>query len=433
MRIRQLFPILLTALAISFVSCKKEGSGAPSVPTNGTATPVGIPTGQAVSKVINADGGTLSSPDNGITVTIPAGAVSSVTTFSVQPITNTAPNGIGNGYKLMPEGTHFNKPVTISFHYTDQMISGTQPELLNIAYQGSDNIWRASPKMTLDKANKIISVASSHFSDWGVFRALHMNYNLQGKSGLDFNEHLPVTVSQITEIAVKDEDSEPGEYELALMDQSSTTSSSKISWSLENTNSGSIQNSSSYTCTYIAPSSMPSPNPVVIDATVTNVQLPSGVVSSLKISTSIPIVQTYFTLEIDNVPVLNAPNPVVNVTDIMLISATDPQNSSNHISLELNGVGTGVYSYSPINSAGTSTSVFGFLNGTNYVSQWVDCRGNEQVSTGTINITKMDAQKGGVVEGEVNGFLLPNASTNFPCAPFATVPVHGTFVARRLN
>src|SRR5204863_9094362 len=61
----------------------QTGSGDPPEPS-----PVGVPAGDVVSASLGAAGGTASSADGRISVTIPAGALSADTPIGIQPITN---------------------------------------------------------------------------------------------------------------------------------------------------------------------------------------------------------------------------------------------------------------------------------------------------------------------------------------------------------
>jgi hypothetical protein len=125
-----------------FESCTKDPV---TIPVTGKVTPfptpVGQPTGNAVSKQIGAAGGSLSSANGRVTLTIPAGALSANTTISIQPVENTAPNGIGESYDFLPNGQQFAKPVTVTLKYTDADLAGTAPEVLQFGFQNAQNAW----------------------------------------------------------------------------------------------------------------------------------------------------------------------------------------------------------------------------------------------------------------------------------------------------
>jgi hypothetical protein len=107
------------------------------------ATEVGTPVGDKVSKEIGPAGGTLISPDGRITLTVPPNAVSEATSFSMQPISNTAVNGMGLGYRLEPSGKTFNVPLQIAVRYDEKDMEGTFAEALTLAYQDEKGAWHS--------------------------------------------------------------------------------------------------------------------------------------------------------------------------------------------------------------------------------------------------------------------------------------------------
>lgn len=167
-------PVMLLPLCLfASIACKKGSSpslGSGSDNPVPAITAVGTPVGSPVTKNVDASGGSLASPDGKLVLSIPAGALSASTAISIQPVTNTAPGGIGSAYQLLPEGTKFNKAVTITFHYTDSDANGSLPYFLYIAYQDSANAWEADLKQrNLDTVAKTVSITSTHFSIWSAF------------------------------------------------------------------------------------------------------------------------------------------------------------------------------------------------------------------------------------------------------------------------
>ncbi|MDP4218042.1 MAG: hypothetical protein Q8927_17705 [Bacteroidota bacterium] len=166
-------PFLLVCLSLSvMISCKKGASTPDSslatFVTNGqpaTTTPVGVPVGSPVSKMIGAAGGVLYSPDSLLKLTIPAGALSANTNISIQPVTNSMPKGIGLAYDLKPNGTKFAVPATISFHYSPDSVDNSFPYFLNIAYQDSSRAWRTDMvNRYFDTTAHTLSLDISHFT-----------------------------------------------------------------------------------------------------------------------------------------------------------------------------------------------------------------------------------------------------------------------------
>lgn len=189
--------VIVSTFILLLGSCSKIKPDLPAVVTppptpqsGGLVSPVGVPAGNAVTKTIGSGGGNISSADGRFTVTIPAGALSSDKTISVQPITNTNVAGAGVAYRTLPDGELFAKPVTLTFHYTDEDTSGSFIEAMGVAYQDSKGIWQGSGG-SIDKVNKTFSVTTTHFTDWALFKYLEL---VPGSGSLDFNESISLAV-----------------------------------------------------------------------------------------------------------------------------------------------------------------------------------------------------------------------------------------------
>jgi hypothetical protein len=128
------------------------------------ATEIGTPVGDKVTRDIGPEGGTLSSPDGRLTLTVPQGAVNEKVAFSIQPGTNKFGNGLGLAYKLEPEGRTFTTRLNISIHYDDHDLEGTFPEALSLAYQDAKGSWHMRKYVDLDKDQKTLTVSTTHFS-----------------------------------------------------------------------------------------------------------------------------------------------------------------------------------------------------------------------------------------------------------------------------
>jgi hypothetical protein len=144
------------------VSC--TNNAAPATTAVGTPLPAA-----PSSQVIDSTGGSITSGDGRLTVTVPAGAVAGATTFTIQPITNQAPGGVGNAYRLGPDGQTFSTPVSISLHYSSADLAGTGTDVLSLAYQDAQGRWAVYKSVTLDTTGQTLMVSSGHFSDWALF------------------------------------------------------------------------------------------------------------------------------------------------------------------------------------------------------------------------------------------------------------------------
>lgn len=168
---------LLCLCLLALSTCKKSNpsSSDGSLPTGVDnhqlpgPTGVGTPVGGASSKIIGAAGGVLYSPDSVVKLTIPAGALSSNTNISIQPVTNQLPGGLGLGYDLLPNGTHFGMRATVTFHYTSDEVSDNYPYFLNIAYQDSNYVWKGDlSHCVYDTVAKTVRLDISHFTIFGI-------------------------------------------------------------------------------------------------------------------------------------------------------------------------------------------------------------------------------------------------------------------------
>lgn len=156
-------PILI--LIVAAFGCKRK-SGAKDAEVVYAATEIGTPVGDKITKQIGAAGGTLSSRDGRLTLTVPPNAVSEATAFAIQPITNKMENGLGSGYRFEPDGRVFANALQLTFHYADQDLEGTVPEALSIAYQDNKGSWHAPSAKKLDESAKTLTISTTHFTDF---------------------------------------------------------------------------------------------------------------------------------------------------------------------------------------------------------------------------------------------------------------------------
>ncbi len=235
------------------------------VPTYAPA-PKGDPQGTATTQMIDASGGSVTSADGRITLNIPAGALGTATTLSIQPITNTTPNGIGLGYRLQPEGTNFGVPVNLTFH-----LSATEALALSstfVATQHADGIWYSQLNQQRDSTAQTVGVSTSHFSDWSLAETARLDpaeVRVKTGSGTDFKATILIAGDQ------GDLANPSGGDELALPMPASpadTIDGEKI-WSVNNIEGGNaavgqIKDPGAFT----APAQVPTPNAVTVSLTI---------------------------------------------------------------------------------------------------------------------------------------------------------------------
>jgi hypothetical protein len=159
--------VLMLALSILFITCSDDAPTS-QTPTTGTPTTVGVSAGAKSEGTIGSAGGTLLSSDGVLKLVVPAGALASETSISIEPITNTAPGGIGKGYRLLPAGLAFAQPATLMIGLGS---SATTSPGAAIAWQGSDRIWQGMISGSqVDTVLRVVSAAITHFTDFAPYR-----------------------------------------------------------------------------------------------------------------------------------------------------------------------------------------------------------------------------------------------------------------------
>ncbi len=147
----------------------------PTAPGTGAITPVGTPEGPVQTASIGPAGGTIQSADQRLTISIPAGALTESKTISIQPIGNHCPAGAGKAFRLTPHGLTFAKAARITFQYSEHDVNSSAPEALQVAYQTDKGHWQAPVVKGLDTTSHAITVETTHFSDWALFKRIFIN------------------------------------------------------------------------------------------------------------------------------------------------------------------------------------------------------------------------------------------------------------------
>ncbi len=140
--------------------------------------------------VIGSAGGTVTSSDGKVVITIPAGALSADTQISIR--INTASGSLGTPYTFAPEGITFNKPVTVTISYADADIpDGASDDSILLAKQYNGYFWRALAHSMVDSNAKTVSAQVIGFSTYGLTIG---PYSAQ----LDGTQQVPATTSSAT-------------------------------------------------------------------------------------------------------------------------------------------------------------------------------------------------------------------------------------------
>jgi hypothetical protein len=164
----------VAALPLAAIGCGGDRAAGPGKHTPPQTTAVGTSTGSAASQTIGPTGGSLTSGDGQLRVTIPAGALAAATNVTIEPITALAPWALGPAYRLGPAGLEFATPVSIAFHYDESQLVGTTPQLLWIVSQDSTGAWPYASAVVLDTTAKVLTAQSTHFSDWSIIEGMQI-------------------------------------------------------------------------------------------------------------------------------------------------------------------------------------------------------------------------------------------------------------------
>lgn len=412
--------IMMAALAcvlIFIFSCKKESSPQETDPVKpvGVATEVGVPDGSPVSKkTIDANGGSLTSNDGRIKITIPAGALSTAQEISIQPISNKNPLGIQEAYRLEPHGVQFSKAVTIEFSYNDDQVKNSIPEALGIAYQDEKGIWQAQGGTVLDKASKKIKVTTNHFSDWSVFESFYL---IASGTVVPVNGTIQLEVFTTEDLLVP---LTAGE-EVPMGKKVSMAASRVKEWKLAG--AGNLQ-SSGANATYKAPPNVPgAPNPVAVSVKIDLKQR-----GTFLLVRHIEVAEDDGEIEVrvaGNGWVKKTASPVVRAPDgTYMIGDSDGDTQGSYVLIMWQG-GLGTHTYkSPYVNIGTH--VHYLVTGIdNYTCSYISGADELVASGGGVTITSM-----GEDDGFIKGTFVISPAGHGPGLK-STIEVEGKFRVRK--
>ncbi|GAB3335879.1 hypothetical protein GCM10027299_45310 [Larkinella ripae] len=290
-------------LAMSLTACKHdqdlvnpENPDEPGIELpdeSGTETKVGQPKGNATSKTIGPEGGTIATADGKATLTLPAGALDKATSITIQPITNENPHGLGQAYRFSPEGLKFSKPATLTFQYDAAKMTSERAENFGVACQRDNKVWYDIAGSSVNTSRHEISVPMEHFSDWTPYELAQFDFAVitsgigQGFS-LQPGQSVDLYAGLLTYNAnyPKDAKEKPLKQARGFGEN----------WKL--IGEGTLKDRSEG-ATYTAPARVPKQNPVLV---TTELTFP-GKKFKLMLSQKIYIgLETYFDLSVNNFP-----------------------------------------------------------------------------------------------------------------------------------
>jgi len=411
------FFLLIGFVALG-VSCKKSHTDMPGKPAEPIKTPLGQPIGTATKVTIGAEGGVIAIPDQCISLKVPAGAVDTDTEFSIQEVVPNAAVNTGRLFRILPEGITLKKPVEITFHYTDADMDGSSEDYFYPCYQSSDGLWHKVTDSTLDKANKTLKVATTHFSDWSWFREIAIH---SAKEEIGSQEEVEL------EVFAKDAYRENAQSDDLVLVAIPLTADKIVEWKVVS-GGGTISGGKSPKIKYTAPST-DSKIEVVIEVTVKNVISQSnpdrpgngGLSIVRKKLTILPEEYVIWTIGGKKYTGMFFALGVFDGHAIFTATVVDSE-----IAFHTNGTKLGKYSFGKLDDPKTST-FDGTDNFVTYHSDYTECDTYKQVfGEGAVVFETFGESGGGIVQGTFEGKLYNKKSCEITARQ-----VFGSFRVRR--
>lgn len=264
---RRSYAPILSLLLLS--SCGGDDSPAgpdPDPDPDPVPADVGVPNGTPTTGTLGSAGGSLSSSDGAFSLTIPAGALATNTAITIQPITNKAGGGLGQGYRLTPDGLTFTTAIDITFEIADDALAVTAPEFLDGAVQLEDGRWGVLKSRVVDMGSRTLTCKTSHFSDYSMIAGVQI---IPGTATVQASHTLGLHVTYCSRDVITD----PGQDDLTALviscDPDLAPLGTFTNWSVNGVSGGSgalgtVNSPDENTATYAAPASEPTPNPVAV-------------------------------------------------------------------------------------------------------------------------------------------------------------------------
>lgn len=116
-------------------------------------TATGAPQGDAATQTVGAAGGRVATASGAIAVDVPAGAFAADTTLQLQPVGNTAPDGLGEALTLRLAARPA-QPLRLTLRYDSA--EDNNADAMRIAVQRSDGLWFSLPLAAVDKTTRTL-------------------------------------------------------------------------------------------------------------------------------------------------------------------------------------------------------------------------------------------------------------------------------------
>jgi hypothetical protein len=274
-------PLLLAA------GCGDDDSPTAPGTQSGNAVPTdrGSPTGTPVSGTVGAAGGTLATADGRFTLLVPPGALSSDTGITIQPITNTAWGGVGDGYRLSPDGLTFALPVGLEFALTAEDLDGSAPVFADVALQDAQGYWYILKDRTYDAATSTLTVSTPHFSDYSLIEGVQIR---PGRATVPTGGHVGLTIKYCGVETYTGPDADLVALVATCSDDLAPLGTF-TNWSVNAVPGGTASygtvtpGAADHVATYAAPAVEPQPNPVAVSVLATYLNRSELLVSNITV------------------------------------------------------------------------------------------------------------------------------------------------------
>jgi hypothetical protein len=279
-------PAILCAL---LAAC--GGEGGPPDDDQNPPPGGGTPAGDAVTQQIGPAGGTIATADGGISLVIPAGALAAATDITIRPMVNTAPTGIGPAYRLEPNPLPVSAPVELRIAVDAAALGNSPPEAVGIGVRNSGGDWFGNISTSGEPAAAVSSARGLQaFQDGRVVSVTRVE---GPDEWIEYSLIAFWVVRPFQPIIVSRGESVRLAVEACLREDETASSDPEFLPMLPGTRSGECQPSiregtwfvngvqggnqslgfvaagnPTSTAEFVAPSSVPSPNPVTVTASL---------------------------------------------------------------------------------------------------------------------------------------------------------------------
>jgi hypothetical protein len=220
--------------------------------------------------VIGPEGGSVSSQDQRLTLTIPKGALRTPTAISVQAVSEQAPAQVGEAFQIAPANVHFDKPALLKLTLDDRLAASTSSAQLHVAgKRGQEWIWY--PTRPLEQE------AEAEVSETGIFSLVPGAQLLPGEAKVKLASALGLEIVRCTAETPEDPAADPVVLGYTC-EKGGLSAISAKDWSVNAVKGGTVaigtiaasgsETSANATAQFLAPFAKPAQNPVAVSVVV---------------------------------------------------------------------------------------------------------------------------------------------------------------------